>query len=131
MTRITAFLSVRSGRLSANEISDLLEIDADREVLKGSLRTPPKPYPPSNGWNISCRYDEYVDLNIAIRDLSLRLGEKIETLSRLRNHEHLKDISVKIAIAPEHERIPMFFSAETIAFLAEVGASFDIEYFPE
>jgi len=38
---------------------------------------------------------------------------------------------VKIAIAPEHERIPMFFSAETIAFLAEVGASFDIEYFPE
>ena len=131
MTRITAFLSVRSGKLSPKEIADLLEIDADREVLKGSLRTPPKPYPPSNGWNISCRYDEYVDLNIAIRELSQRLGEKIENLSRLRHHAYLKEISVKIAIAPKHEHIPLFFSDETIGFLTKIGASLDIEYFPE
>jgi hypothetical protein len=131
MTRITAFLSVTSRTLAPHEISDLLEIDADKEVVKGSRRTPAKAWPKSHGWNISCRFEEYVNLDIAIRELALRLGEKIENLFRLRHHEHLNKISVKIAIAPENEHVPLFFSDETIAFLGKIGASLDIEYFPE
>jgi hypothetical protein len=76
MTRITAFLSVTSRTLAPHEISDLLEIDADKEVVKGSRRTPAKAWPKSHGWNISCRFEEYVNLDIAIRELALRLGEK-------------------------------------------------------
>ncbi|RWB31265.1 MAG: DUF4279 domain-containing protein [Mesorhizobium sp.] len=131
MTRITAFLSVTSKTLAPHEISDFLEIDADREVVKGSQRTPPRSRPKNNGWNIGCRFQEYVDLDFAIGELAKRLGEKVENLSRLRHHEYLNEISVKIAIAPEHGEVPLFFSRETIAFLSKIGASLDIEYFPE
>ena len=106
-------------------------MDADREVMKGTQRTPPSARPRSHGWNISRQFEDYVDVNTAVAELSLRLGEKIENLSRLRHHEYLKEISVKIAVAPEHEHIPLFFSNETIAFLTKIGASLDIEYFPE
>ncbi|RWD60224.1 MAG: DUF4279 domain-containing protein [Mesorhizobium sp.] len=109
MTRITAFLAVRSKTLTPHEISDLLEIDADRDVIKGSERTPPRPRPKYHGWNISCRFDNYVDLDLAIRELALRLGEKVENLFRLRNHDQLSEICVSVAIAPEHEKIPLFF----------------------
>ncbi|MGX9177583.1 DUF4279 domain-containing protein [Mesorhizobium sp. BHbdii] len=131
MTRITVFLSVTSRTLDPHEISDLLEIDADHEVVKGSQRTPPRPWPKNNGWNISCRFEEYVDLDFAIGELALRLGEKAENLSWLRHHEHLNEISLKIAIAPEREDVPLNFSAKTIAFVGRIGASLDIEYFPE
>ncbi|PBC12014.1 DUF4279 domain-containing protein [Mesorhizobium sp. WSM3859] len=131
MTRITAFLSVRSETLAPHEISDLLEMDADRDVIKGSERTPPQLRPKYHGWNISCRFDDYVDLDLAIRELALRLGEKVENLFRLRNHDQVSEICVSVAIAPEHEKIPLFFSRETIAFLGKIGASLDIEYFPE
>ncbi|CAN7676637.1 DUF4279 domain-containing protein [Mesorhizobium amorphae] len=131
MTRITAFLSVRSKTLASHEISDLLEIDADKGVIKGSERTPPRHWPKNHGWNISCRFDDYVDLDLAIRELALRLGEKVENLFRLRHHEQVSEISVSIAIAPEQADVPLYFSSETVAFLEKIGASLNIEYFAE
>ena len=131
MTRITAFLSVRSETLAPHEISDLLEIDADQDIIKGSERTPLRPRPKYHGWHIDCQFDEYVDLDLAIGELALRLGEKVENLSRLRHHEQVNEICVTIAIAPEDEKIPLFFSGDTIGFLGKIGASLDIDYLPE
>lgn len=131
MTRITAFLSVRSKTSFPSQISGFLEVTADREVVKGSLRTPPKPRPESHGWNISCVFEEYVDIDVAIKALSKRLDGKTENLLLARKRHVIDDVSVKIAIAPAGELIPMFLSEETVKFLGNIGASLDIEYFPE
>ncbi|MER9302491.1 DUF4279 domain-containing protein [Mesorhizobium sp. M0293] len=131
MTRITSFLSVTSKTLSPTQMSDFLEMKPDREVVKGSQRTPPRQLPKNHGWNISCRFEEYVDFDVAIRELAVRLGDKIENLARLRHQDSTNQISVKVAIAPDDDHVPMFFSEETLSFLAKIGASLDIEYFPE
>ncbi|RWM73297.1 MAG: DUF4279 domain-containing protein [Mesorhizobium sp.] len=131
MTRITSFLSIRSETLTPADISELLAMKPDREVIKGSLRTPPRPRPPKHGWNISCRFDDYVDLDVAIKELMLKLDGKFGSVVRLARQENDVNVSVKIAIAPESELVPMFFSAETIGLLGDIGASLDIEYFPE
>ncbi|RJT32848.1 DUF4279 domain-containing protein [Mesorhizobium waimense] len=95
------------------------------------MRTPPRTTPAKHGWNISCRFESCVDLDVAIKELMSRLDGNVRNSIRLSRQDHATDVWVKIAIAPETELVPMFFSAETIELLSDIGATFDIEYFPE
>lgn len=128
MIRINSFLSITSDVFTARQISELLGVKADNEVVKGRERTPPRNVPLRHGWNISREFNEIVSLDDAISIILNRVSSSIDEINELVSSGSA-EVSVKISVVFPRDEFPLYVSSSNIARLESIKSSLDIEFF--
>lgn len=129
MNRVSAKLSIWSGALSAERISQLLEVEPDNSSVKGSMRVPPRPRPSANGWHLTCQENNQVMAGEVVDVLIERINPIASKMSRLKAEDPDIKISFFLHIAPKVTDVSLYISANSIAVIASLGGDFDIEFF--
>jgi hypothetical protein len=129
MNRVSATLSIWSQDLRPEKISQILSFQADRSVLKGTERTPPRPRPTAFGWHVNCS-KKNVDMPDDVIGLLLdRVSGITNKVAKLKDLDPGIRVIFHVSIAPKTANLPLLIDKEKIEAIAEFGGDLDIEFF--
>jgi len=131
MNRVSATFSIWSKALLPDKISETLEFQPDRTVLRGIDRTPPRPRPEAFGWHVTCRQTN-VDLPATVlQQLLKRVTPIFKKVKDLRTQDGEIEIIFHLSIAPKSEstEIPLWIDKTVMRQIGKLEGSLDIEFF--
>jgi hypothetical protein len=131
MNRVSATFSIWSKELVPNKISEILQFQPDRNVLRGIDRSPPRPRPEAFGWHVSC-WQTNVDLPATvISSLLKRISPILPKIKNLKKLDDKIDIIFHLNVAPKSEstEIPLLIDKKILSQIGRVEATLNIEFF--
>jgi hypothetical protein len=129
MTRVTATFSFWSKILRPEVVSEMLFAVPDRIVLRGADRDFPRAVPDAFGWHITCCDTGQLLIEDTLIKLLARVADFSGNIPNVKRFDPSLDIKISVSISPYNNDISLFFSAKTIVNIAELGSSFDIDFF--
>ena len=129
MNRVSATLSVWCEKLRPERIAQILNVNPDRVVIKGSERTPPRPRPTAFGWHLTVVETDQPLAGKVLKSLIDRASISENRFHELRIEDSTTTINFSIHIAPRSTDISLFFDRGAIEFISSVGGCLDIEFF--
>jgi len=129
MNRVSATFSIWSKALEPNKISEILQFQPDRTVLRGFDRNPPRPRPIAFGWHVTCSQTN-VDLPSTVM---LRLLERISPIlvkaKNLKKRDSEIEFNFYLNVAPKSTEIPLWIDKRIIHQIGKLEGNLDIEFF--
>ncbi|HVB17321.1 MAG TPA: DUF4279 domain-containing protein [Stellaceae bacterium] len=129
MNRVSATFSIWSKQLTPNQISEILQFQPDRTVLRGIDRTPPRPRPEAFGWHVTCSQIN-VDLPATvISNLLERVSPIYAKIRNLRKRDGEIELNFYLHVAPKSTEIPLWIDKKILHQIGKLEGNLDIEFF--
>jgi hypothetical protein len=129
MNRVSATFSIWSKELEPHKISEILQFQADRTVLRGIDRKPPRPMPQAFGWHVTCSQTN-VDLPATVMlGLLDRISPILSKIKNLRKQDSKIELNFYLHVAPKSTEIPLWIDKKIIHRIGKLEGNLDIEFF--
>ena len=129
MNRVSATFSIWSKELTPKKISEILQFQPDRTVLRGIDRIPPRPRPEAFGWHVTCS-ETNVDLPAAVMGSLLeRMSPILSKMKNLKKQDAHIEFNFYLHIAPKSTETPLWIDKKILHQIGKLAGNLDIEFF--
>ena len=129
MIRINVTFAIASAILSPGEITEILGVEPDSSVIKGSERATPKANPPRHGWYISVEGENINNPIILLDKLLDRVSGLVERIPSIAAADEKVNVTIHISVVSSNIVVPLFFNRDTLMRVTALGASLDVDFF--
>ena len=123
MEVVDVTFSIWSPLLEPSEITSILGVDADREVVKGSDRVPARYLPKAHGWHLTMEFADASPAELCLQKLMDRVSGFHSKLARLRSEHPECEIRITVYLDRSRRDQSLDLSVEMLAQLNSLFAS--------